>query len=448
MTTKAQQHVLICGAAGRDFHNFNVRFRDDPRSKVVAFTATQIPGIDGRRYPAQLAGEHYPHGIPIEDEARLEALVAELAVDRVVFAYSDVTHEHVMQIASRAMAAGADFWLLGPTTTMIASRHPVVSVCAVRTGSGKSQTSRYIAQWLRDRGIRVAAIRHPMPYGDLVAQRVQRFGELRDLDLHDCTIEEREEYEPYLALGIPIFAGVDYGAILEQAEAESELILWDGGNNDWPFYRPDLEIVVCDPHRVGHEQRYHPGETNVRRADVLIVNKVDSATPASVATLRETLGRMNPGARIVSAASELSTPNPDAVRGKRVLCIEDGPTLTHGEMAFGAAEVLARRLGAKEIVDPRPAAVGSIRRAFERYPTLGLALPALGYGETQLRELEQSIAAADCDLVLIGTPIDLARTIAIEKPHQRVFYRYQDSGEPTLSGILEGFAASRGLTRR
>jgi predicted GTPase len=429
--------TIIMGAAGRDFHNFNVAFRDNPDYEVVAFTATQIPDIEGRTYPAQLAGKRYPAGIPIYPESDLVKLIHELKAEQVVFAYSDVPHELVMHKASQALAAGADFRLMGVKSTQIKSSKPVVSVCAVRTGSGKSQTTRRVSKILRGMGYKVAAIRHPMPYGDLVKQAVQRYADYSDLDKYECTIEEREEYEPHLDNGVIVYAGVDYERILRQAEQEVDIILWDGGNNDFPFYVSDLQIVVADPHRPGHEVSYHPGETNARLADVFVINKVDTADPENVIKVRENLRQVNPKASVIEAASPLFVDNPDAIRGKRVLVIEDGPTLTHGEMAYGAAWVAAQRFGAAEIIDPRPYAVGSIRATYEKYPTTGKVLPAMGYGETQTRELEQTINAVDCDLVLIGTPIDLNRVVKIKQPTQRVRYELQEIGQPTLEDILK-----------
>lgn len=429
--------TLIMGAAGRDFHNFNVFFRDNPDYTVVAFTATQIPNIDGRRYPPELAGKLYPDGIKIYPESDLVQLIKDLKVDQVVFAYSDVPHEYVMHKASTVMAAGADFRLMGIRSTQIASTKPVVSVCAVRTGSGKSQTTRRVSLILRDLGFRVAAIRHPMPYGDLVKQSVQRFASYADLDKHECTIEEREEYEPHLDNGVIVYAGVDYEKILRQAEQEVDVVLWDGGNNDFPFYKPDLAIVVADPHRPGHEKSYHPGETNVRSADVFVINKVDTASPDAVISVRESLYALNPNATMIEAASPLFVDDPDAIRGKRVLVIEDGPTLTHGEMAYGAGWVAARRFGAAEIVDPRPYAVGSIAATYEKYPTTGKILPAMGYGEAQMHDLEQTINNADVDLVISATPIDLTRVIKVTKPMQRVRYELQEIGQPGLEDILK-----------
>ncbi len=429
--------TLIMGAAGRDFHNFNVYFRDNADYDVVAFTATQIPNIEGRRYPAELAGKLYPHGIPIYPESDLLKLIAEHKVQQVIFAYSDVPHEYVMHKASQVMAAGADFRLMGLETTQIKSTKPVVSVCAVRTGSGKSQTTRRVSLILREMGFRVAAIRHPMPYGDLVKQRVQRFASYADLDKHECTIEEREEYEPHLDNGVIVYAGVDYEAILRQAEQEVDIVLWDGGNNDFSFYKEDLAIVVADPHRPGHEVRYHPGETNIRHADVFVINKVDTASPDAVIAVRNNLNELNPNAIVIEGASPLFVENPEAIRGKRVLVIEDGPTLTHGEMAYGAGWVAARRFGAGEIVDPRPFAVKSIAATYQKYPKTGAILPAMGYGEEQMRDLEATIERADVDLVISATPIDLTRVIKVNKPMQRVRYELQEIGQPTLEDILK-----------
>jgi len=428
--------TLIMGAAGRDFHNFNVFFRDNKDYKVVAFTATQIPDIEGRTYPAQLAGKLYPKGIPIYAETDLLKLIKDLKVDQVVFAYSDVTHEYVMHKASLVLAAGADFRLMGEKATQIKSSKPVVSVCAVRTGSGKSQTTRRVSLILRGMGYKVAAIRHPMPYGNLIRQEVQRFADYDDLDEYECTIEEREEYEPHIDNGVIVYAGVDYEKILRQAEKEVDIILWDGGNNDFPFYVSDLQIVVADPHRPGHEVSYHPGETNARSADVFVINKVDTADAENVIKVRENLRLLNPKATVIEAASPLFVDDPDAIRGKRVLVIEDGPTLTHGEMAYGAGYVAARRFGAAEIVDPRPFAVNSIAATYQKYPKTGPILPAMGYGEAQTRDLEATINASDVDMVIIGTPIDLTRIIKINKPAQRVRYELQEIGQPTLEDVL------------
>jgi len=431
--------VLIMGAAGRDFHNFNVVFRDDPSTEVVAFTATQIPNIVDRRYPAELAGPHYSKGIQIHPEADLPRLVRDLGVDQVVFAYSDVSHEYVMHQASIVLAAGADFRLIGPKASMLKAKVPLVSVCAVRTGSGKSQTTRRVIHILRERGKRVVAIRHPMPYGDLVRQRVQRFARLEDLDLHQCTIEEREEYEPHIASGGVIFAGVDYGAILAEAEREADVIVWDGGNNDLPFYAADLEIVVTDPHRAGHESTYHPGETNLRRAHVVVINKIDTAAPESVAALRHSIRELNPAALVVDAASPISVEDPAAIRGKRVLAIEDGPTLTHGEMTYGAGVLAGIKHGAATIVDPRPYTVGRLTKTFEAYPGIGKLLPAMGYGEEQIRDLGATVDRTPADLVLIATPIDLRRVVTFNKPAQRVTYELQELGKPDLGDVLGSF---------
>ncbi|MHB1296702.1 MAG: cyclic 2,3-diphosphoglycerate synthase [Anaerolineae bacterium] len=428
--------VLIMGAAGRDFHNFNVYFRENPQYEVVAFTATQIPNIEGRRYPPDLAGPHYPEGIAIYPEDDLERLIAEFQVEQVILAYSDISHTFVMHQASRVLAAGADFRLMGPNATMLKARVPLVSVCAVRTGSGKSQTTRRVADILRAAGKRVVAIRHPMPYGNLSEQASQRYGTLADMDTYQCTIEEREEYEPHLEKGIVVYAGVDYGRILRQAEQEADIILWDGGNNDFAFYRPDLSIVVADPHRPGHELSYHPGETNLRMADVVVINKIDTADPQGIATVRQNIYAVNPTAMVIEAASPIFVGNPAAIRGKRVLVVEDGPTLTHGEMAYGAGVVAAMRFGAAEIVDPRPYAVHSIRKTYEKYPGTGKLLPAMGYGEEQMRDLEATIRATPCDLVLIATPIDLNRLVTIDQPTDRVRYELQEVGLPTLEDAL------------
>ena len=429
--------TLIMGAAGRDFHNFNVFYRDNKDYEVVAFTATQIPNIDGRKYPAALAGSLYPEGIPIYPESDLVRLIKDLKVDQVIFAYSDVPHEVVMHKASTVLAAGADFRMMGLNSTQLKSTKPVVSICAVRTGAGKSQTTRRVAKVLNDLGYKVAAIRHPMPYGDLVKQKVQRFATYADLDKHECTIEEREEYEPHLDNGVIVYAGVDYEAILRQAEQEVDIVLWDGGNNDFSFYKPDLSIVVADPHRAGNEKSYHPGETNVRSADVFVINKVDTADPEKVIAVRNTLHELNPNAVIIEGASPLFVDNADAIRGKRVLVIEDGPTLTHGEMAYGAGWVAARRFGAAEIVDPRPFAVKSIHDTYVKYPNTGPILPAMGYGDEMVKDLEATINKADVDLVISATPIDLTRIIKVNKPMQRVRYELQEIGQPTLEEILK-----------
>jgi predicted GTPase len=429
--------VLIAGAAGRDFHNFNLVYRGRQEVEVVAFTATQIPNIDGRVYPPELAGELYPDGIPIVAEDDLEHVIRDEKVDEVVFSYSDVTHEHVMHLGSRALAAGASYRLLAPADTMLTSSKPVVAVCAVRTGSGKSQTTRRVAQILRDAGKRVAVLRHPMPYGDLSKQAVQRFASYEDLDAQDCTIEEREEYEPHLAEGNLVFAGIDYAAILDRAEQEADVILWDGGNNDTPFIKPNVHITVVDPHRPGHELRYHPGETNLRMADVLVVNKVDSAPQEGVDAVLDSIHEHTTNATIVLAASPFEVDgDPAEIKGKRVLAIEDGPTLTHGEMTYGAAVLAAKQHGAAELVDPRPFAVGTIAETFEHYPNVGALLPAMGYGRDQVEDLRKTIDDSDADLVLIGTPIDLRRLIDIGKPAMRVTYRLQEIGEPTLEDVL------------
>jgi predicted GTPase len=434
--------VVIAGAAGRDFHNFNVAFRDREDVEVVAFTATQIPEIEGRTYPQQLAGKRYPDGIPIVPEEELSELVRRERVDEVVFAYSDVTHEHVMHVGSIALAAGADYRLMGPRSTELASKKPVVAICAVRTGAGKSQTTRHVAALLRAAGMRVAVLRHPMPYGDLVKQAVQRFERYEDLDAADATIEEREEYEPHIAEGNIIFAGIDYAAVLAQAEEEADVLVWDGGNNDTPFLTPDLHIVVCDPHRPGHELRYHPGETNLRMADVCLVNKVDTAAPENVEAVLESIRTVNPRAEVVRAASPFVVDNGiHEIAGKRVLAVEDGPTLTHGDMAYGAAVLAAKQHGAAALVDPRPFAVGSIKETFAKYPHVSELLPAMGYGRRQMEELRETIARSDAELVLIGTPIDLRRVIELDKPALRVSYRLQELGEPTLADIL----AARGI---
>jgi predicted GTPase len=429
--------VLIAGAAGRDFHNFNVVYRGREDYEVVAFTATQIPDIAGRVYPPLLAGDLYPEGIPIHPEAELADLIREHDVDEVVFAYSDVTHEHVMHVASKALAAGASFRLLSPHDTALTATKPVVAICAVRTGSGKSQTTRRVAQLLRDDGKRVAVLRHPMPYGDLTKQVVQRFARYEDLDAADCTIEEREEYEPHLAEGNLVFAGIDYAAILEAAEQEADVIVWDGGNNDTPFIRPNVHITVVDPHRPGHELRYHPGETNLRMAHVCVVNKVDSAEQSGIDAVLESIRTVNPEAKVVLANSPIYVEeNGTRIAGKRVLAIEDGPTLTHGEMTYGAAVLAAKAHGAAELVDPKPHAVGSIAATFDEYPHVGELLPAMGYGRKQMGDLAETIKRSSPDLVLIGTPIDLRRLIDFGVPALRVTYRLEEVGEPTLADVL------------
>ncbi len=428
--------TIIMGAAGRDFHNFNAYFRDNPDYQVVAFTATQIPNIEGRRYPPELAGNLYPEGIPIYPEMELDALIHRYQVDQVVFAYSDVPHEYVMHKGSQVLVAGADFRLMGTGSTILESKKPVVAVCAVRTGSGKSQTTRHLCDVLQRMGKQVVVVRHPMPYGDLTTQIVQRFATYEDLDLHRCTIEEREEYEPHLDRGLVVYAGVDYERILRQAEEEADVIVWDGGNNDLPFFRPALHIVLADPHRPGHELCYHPGEANLRAADVVVINKVDTASPEGVAQVREDIYAVNPQATVVEAASPIFVEHPAAIRGQRVLVIEDGPTLTHGGMAYGAGVVAARRFGAAELVDPRPYAVRSIAATLEKYPHIGPLLPAMGYGDEQIRDLEETINATPCDLVLVATPIDLRRLVNIRHPVDRVRYELQVIGRPTLEEIL------------
>ncbi len=433
----AKKNILIMGAAGRDFHNFNVVFRDNEDYNVVAFTATQIPNIDGRVYPAELAGSLYPDGIKIFDEKDLTDLIKELKVDEVVFSYSDVPFEYVMTKASIVNAAGISFTLLGGEQTMIKSTKPVVSVLAVRTGCGKSQTSRTIVRLLREAGKKVVAIRHPMPYGDLVKQKVQRFATLEDLKTHECTIEEIEEYEPHIALGGIIYAGVDYEAILREAEKEADVILWDGGNNDMSFYKADVTFTVADPHRPGHEMKYYPGNTSLRMADAVVINKIDSADGKDILTVINNSKEVNPSAVIIEAASPLTVDDPSVIKGKRVLVVEDGPTLTHGEMTFGAGTVAAQKLGAAEIVDPRPFTVASITATYEKYPKIGVLLPAMGYGEEQMKDLETTINNTDCDSVVIGTPIDLGRILNINKPSTRVMYELQEIGELTIESVLK-----------
>jgi len=434
------KQVLILGAAGRDFHNFNVLFRDNPDYHVVAFTATQIPDIAGRRYPRELAGSLYPDGIPIFEEKDMESLVVEHDIDTVVLSYSDISYQNLMHLASRAVAADADFWLLGSGHTQLKSSVPLISVCAVRTGCGKSPVSRLVAAELRRQGRRPVAIRHPMPYGDLAAQAVQRFAVMEDLELQQCTIEEREEYEPHIAQGTVVYAGVDYEKILRQAEKEADVILWDGGNNDTPFYASDLEIVVVDPHRPGHELAYYPGEVNLRRADVIVINKVDTADPHDLEAVRHNIRLHNPKAVVFEMACRVSIPEPHLVKGRRVLVVEDGPTLTHGEMPYGAGVVAARQGGAAELVDPRPYAVGSIRGTFERFQHLTNLLPAMGYSAMQKHELEETIRRTPCDLVLIATPIDLTRVIKLDKPSLRVTYEVEEVTKPGLTELLAKFA--------
>jgi len=431
--------VVIMGAAGRDFHNFNVYFRNNSAYEVVAFTATQIPGIEGRTYPPELAGPNYPKGIPIYPEEELPKIIKEHDIDQVIFAYSDVSHEYVMHKASIVLASGADFRLMGPKTTMLRAKVPVVSVGAVRTGSGKSQTSRQVAKILKNKGLRVVVIRHPMPYGDLRKQVWERFASYEDLDKYECTIEEREEYEPHIDNGIIVYAGVDYGKILEEAEKEADVIVWDGGNNDLPFYKPDLHIVVADPHRAGHEITYHPGEANLRMANIVIINKVDTADPKNVEKVKENVRWVNPNALVLDAASPITADKPELIKGRRALVIEDGPTITHGNMPYGAATIIAKRLGASEIVDPKPYASGSIKEAYKKYVHLGAILPALGYGEKQVAELKETIDRTPCDVVVIGTPIDLRRVMTINKPTVRVKYELQVLGPISLEQVLEEF---------
>jgi len=442
-TGRKRTRIVILGAAGRDFHNFNMLYRDDPGSEVVAFTATQIPDISGRRYPPSLAGELYPDGIPIVDEAALDMLCRRERIDRVLFAYSDVTHETVMHLASRAMATGADFALAGPRRTMLESRRPVIAVSAVRTGCGKSQVARWLSHWLREKGLKVAAIRHPMPYGDLSKQAVQRFETLADIDRGDCTIEEREEYEPHVRAGNVIYAGVDYAAILARAEAESDIILWDGGNNDFPFIRPDLHLVLVDALRPQQLTTHHPGETVLRMADAVIVNKVDAAASADVQQIVERVARIVPAAQVLRAASPVELEDPDAVVGRRVVVVEDGPTITHGGMPYGAGYVVVASLPGVSVVDPRSAAAPAIAAAYDSYPHIGPVLPALGYGDAEVRALAETLDAVDADVVVSATPIDLAALVNVSKPIIRVRYEYADAGEPTLGDVVEAFLARR-----
>ena len=431
--------TLIMGAAGRDFHNFNVVYRQNNLYEVVAFTATQIPDIEGRNYPSELSGELYPNGIPIHDESKLVDLIAEHDVEEVVFSYSDITHEYVMHKASQVLAVGAHFKLLGGEQTMIQSSKPVISVCAVRTGCGKSQTTRKVAEILKAAGKQVAVIRHPMPYGDLAKQGVQRFTTLEDLEKHDCTIEEMEEYEPHITRGTVVFSGADYEAIIREAEKEADVILWDGGNNDMPFYKPDLSIVVTDPHRPGHELAYYPGETNLMMADAVVINKVDTADPKGVDTVRNNIQNVNSDAVIIECASPITVENSDLIAGKKVLVVEDGPTLTHGEMKIGAGMVAAEKFGAAETVDPRPYLVGKLLETFDHYPDIGLLLPAMGYGDEQVKDLESTINNTECDVVIIGTPIDLRRLIDIKQPSVRVTYNLEETGSPTMADVLQPF---------
>jgi predicted GTPase len=441
------KNILILGAAGRDFHNFNVFFRNQPDFHVVGFTATQIPGIANRRYPAVLAGPSYPNGIPIFSEHNLEALIAEHRVDAVVFSYSDISYANLMHLASHAVAAGADFWLLGNQHTQLKAAVPVISVCAVRTGCGKSPVSRLVASELRRNGLTPVVVRHPMPYGDLASETVQRFATMEDMDLQQCTIEEREEYEPHLREGTVVYAGVDYEKILRQAEKEADVILWDGGNNDTPFYASDLEIVVADPLRAGHELSYFPGEVNFRRADVIVINKVNTASDSQIQTVIQNARTLNPKAKIFEAASRVSIATPERIAGRRVLVVEDGPTLTHGEMSYGAGVVAAKQFGAAELVDPQPYAVGSIRSTFEKFPQLTNLLPAMGYSDMQRHELEETINRVPCDLVLVATPIDLARVVHLSKPYIRVGYEVEELTRPGLASLIEEFAHEHALVK-
>ena len=431
------ENVIIMGAAGRDFHNFNVYFRGNKRYRVICFTATQIPDIDGRRYPPELAGESYPKGIPIYSDEKLADLIRENKVDLVAFSYSDVKHIEVMHKASIVTAAGADFLIIGAAYTMLKSKKPLISVCAIRTGCGKSQTSRKVVQILQKMGKKVVSIRHPMPYGDLTKQIVQRFATYKDFEKHKCTIEEREEYEPVVSMGAVIYAGIDYEKILRQAEQEADVIVWDGGNNDTPFYKPDINIVVFDPHRAGHETSYHPGETNMLMADIAIINKVDSASIENVEKVKKTIETHNPCARIILADSKVIAEDPDLIKGKRVLVVEDGPTLTHGEMSYGAGVIAARRFGAAELVDPRPYLASTIKETFEKYQNIGTLLPAMGYSPQQMKDLETTINNTECDLVLSATPIDLLKLLSIEKPTMRIRYEYKDNSKPTLEDLLK-----------
>jgi len=427
------------GAAGRDFHAFNTNYRDNPFFEVVAFTATQIPGIEKKAYPPALCGDLYPDGIPIQSENQLMDIIHEEKIDAVVFAYSDVSHEYVMHKASSVIAAGADFWLLGTTSSMIPSSKKIISVCAVRTGCGKSQTSKKITQILKNLGEKVVAVRHAMPYGNLEKQKVQRYEVIADLEKHDCTIEEMEEYEPYITIGIPVYAGVDYEAILREAEKEADIIIWDGGNNDFSFYLPDLEIVVVDPHRPGDELTYFPGEVNLKRAHVIVINKMDSADPENIQQVRNNIERINPKATVIEARSPVFCDEGEKITGQRVLVIEDGPTLTHGGMKYGAGTLAAKQYGAKEIIDPRPWLTGTLKETFEKYPEIGNLLPAMGYGKQQIKDLEQTINDSDCDCVVIGTPIDLTRVIDIKKPSARVTYDLEEIGSPNLETVLKSF---------
>ncbi|MFO7879436.1 MAG: cyclic 2,3-diphosphoglycerate synthase [Bacteroidota bacterium] len=446
----AKKKVIIIGAAGRDFHNFNTYFRGNEDYNVVAFTAAQIPDIHGRKYPTELAGDLYPEGIPIHAEDELENLIKELDVDDCVFSYSDVTYQHVMNMSAKVNAAGANFMLLGPEDTMVKSKKPVIAVVATRTGCGKSQTSRKVIEHLMDKGLNVVAVRHPMPYGDLNAQKVQRYAEVSDLEKHKCTIEEMEEYEPHVVRGNVIYAGVDYEAILREAEEDPkgcDVVLWDGGNNDFPFYNSDLVITVADPHRPGHEMSYYPGEVNLRIADAIVINKMDSAPPAGIQEVRDNIKIANPNATVIDGASPITVDDPSIIKGKRVLVVEDGPTLTHGEMKIGAGTVAAQKFGCAELVDPRPYTVGKLAETFEIYPHIGTLLPAMGYSDQQLKDLETTINNTDCDSVVIGTPIDLNRIIDIKKPNTRVYYDLQEIGKPDLDGVLSEFIEKHNLKK-
>ena len=442
-----KKNVIIIGAAGRDFHNFNTYFRGNELYNVVAFTAAQIPDIDGRKYPSELAGDLYPQGIPIHAETDLVKLISELKADICVFSYSDVTYHKVMGVSAIVNAAGADFMLLGPSNTQIKSTKPVISVCAVRTGCGKSQTSRKVIEVLMEMGLKVVAVRHPMPYGNLVEQKVQRFATVDDLKKHKCTIEEMEEYEPHVVRGNVIYAGVDYEAILREAEKEADVVIWDGGNNDFSFYVPDLMITVVDPHRPGNELSYYPGEVTLRVADVVVINKMDSASPENIQTVRENIEKVNPTAVVIDAASPLTVHHPELIKGKRVLVVEDGPTLTHGEMKLGAGTVAARKYGAREMVDPRPFVVGKLAETFKTYPNIGTLLPAMGYGEQQIADLEKTINNTDCDTVVIATPIDLQRIVKINKPATKVDYDLEEIGRPKLSDVLGDFVKKHNLVK-
>lgn len=442
-----KKNVIIIGAAGRDFHNFNTYFRGNENYNVVAFTAAQIPDIDGRKYPTELAGENYPEGIPIHTQAELPSLIEKLEVDVCAFSYSDVSYQEVMAVASIVNTAGADFLLMGPKETMIKSNKPLIAVGATRTGCGKSQTSRRIIEILMEHGVKVVAIRHPMPYGDLVAQKVQRYATIDDLEKHKCTIEEMEEYEPHVVRGNVIYSGVDYGAILDEAEKEADLILWDGGNNDFPFYKPDLMVTVVDPHRPGHELNFYPGETTLRMADIVVINKIDSASPENIQIVRDNIAKVNPRAIVVDGASPLTVDKPELIRGKKVLVVEDGPTLTHGHMKIGAGTVAAQKFGAAELVDPRPFAVGRLQETFNIYPEIGTLLPAMGYGSQQIKDLEATIRNTDCDTVVIATPIDLSRIVKIDKPVVKVEYELQEIGKPALCGLICDFLKDKDLTR-